>query len=227
MTGYVWNLSGTDRRCDSYGRGHRIHWIHFNHSMREPSVVIPVTAVLDDDGLVNIGGDDLSLVRWNHRPTLVRDALQRFGGMAEWRNGSHAGTSSRSPRTPSWEVRAPYSTSPAPTERRECYVIGTTNPAHLVPGVPSPTNVLHLRITARYTKGRPRPDGKPRPIPCPHRAHNLPTVTHMSSGLVWSPDAGRSPVDTLTCTSEMSSSLTEGTRNPRIQAICVPSAGKR
>lgn len=94
MTGYVWNLSGTDRRCDSYGRGHRIHWIHFNHSMREPSVVIPVTAVLDDDGLVNIGGDDLSLVRWNHRPTLVRDALQRFGGMAEWRNGSHAGTSS-------------------------------------------------------------------------------------------------------------------------------------
>lgn len=151
-------------------------------------------------------------------------ALRRDGGMAEWKPRWHL---LWSPRTPSWEVRAPYSTSPAPTERRECYVIGTTNPAHLVPSVPSPTNVLHLRITARYTKGRPRPDGKPRPIPCPHRAHNLPTVTHMSSGLVWSPDAGRSPVDTLTCTSEMSSSLTEGTRNPRIQAICVPSAGKR
>jgi len=48
------------------GRGHQIYWIHFNHSMREPSVVIPVTASVDDDGLVQIEGDDLCLVRWNH-----------------------------------------------------------------------------------------------------------------------------------------------------------------
>ena len=79
---YVWDLSGTDRQCDSYALGHLIHWIHFNHSMREPSAVIPVTAVVDDDGLVHIEGDDVSLVRWNHRPALVRDALERFGGMA-------------------------------------------------------------------------------------------------------------------------------------------------
>jgi integrase len=44
MSGSVWDLSGTDNRCHSYGPGHLIHWIHFNHSMREPSAVIPVTA---------------------------------------------------------------------------------------------------------------------------------------------------------------------------------------
>ena len=85
MSGYVWDLSGTDRQCDSYAPGHQIHWIHFNHSMREPSVVIPVTAVVDDEGLVHIEGDDLSLVRWNHRPALLRAALQRFGGRADWK----------------------------------------------------------------------------------------------------------------------------------------------
>jgi hypothetical protein len=30
MTGYVWDLSGTDEQCASYGPGHQIHWIHFN-----------------------------------------------------------------------------------------------------------------------------------------------------------------------------------------------------
>ena len=75
MSGYIWDLSGTDNQCDSYAPGHQIHWIHFNHSMREPSAVIPVTASVADDGLVHIEGDDLSLVRWNHRPALVRAAL--------------------------------------------------------------------------------------------------------------------------------------------------------
>ena len=85
MTGFIWDLSGTDRQCASYAPGHLIHWIHFNHSMREPSVVIPVTASVDDDGLVHIEGDDLSLVRWNHRPALLRAALERFGGRADWK----------------------------------------------------------------------------------------------------------------------------------------------
>ena len=57
--------------------------------MREPSVVIPVTAVVDDDGLVHIEGDDLSLVRWNHRPALLYAALRRFGGMADWKPRWH------------------------------------------------------------------------------------------------------------------------------------------
>jgi hypothetical protein len=99
MTGYVWDLSGTDKQCDLYRPGHQIHWIHFNHSMREPSVVIPVTASVDNDGLVHIEGDDLSLVRWNHRPALLHAALQRFGGMADWKPRC---TSWRSRRKPSW-----------------------------------------------------------------------------------------------------------------------------
>jgi hypothetical protein len=85
VAAYIWGLSGTDRQCDSYAPGHQIHWIHFNHSMREPSAVIPVTASIDDDGLVHIEGDDLSLVRWNHRPALLRAALERFGGRADWK----------------------------------------------------------------------------------------------------------------------------------------------
>ena len=45
--------------------------------------------MVDDDGLVHIEGDDLSLVRWNHRPALLRAALQRFGGMADWKPRWH------------------------------------------------------------------------------------------------------------------------------------------
>src|SRR5271155_4474430 len=150
MSGYVWDLSGTDKRCASYRPGHQIHWIHFNHSMREPPVVIPVTAVVDDDGLVHIEGDDLSLVLWNHRPALLRAALQRFGGRADWK--------------PCWHILA------VPTEafmgsarsvfslaaldgRRDCRVIRTTNPEHLLPSGPSPTNLPPLRIAARYAAG--------------------------------------------------------------------------
>jgi hypothetical protein len=57
--------------------------------MREPSLVIPVTASADDDGLVHIEGDDVSLVLWNHRPALLHAALQRFGGMADWKPRWH------------------------------------------------------------------------------------------------------------------------------------------
>ena len=154
MSGYVWDLSGTDKQCASYGPGHLIHWIHFNHSMREPSVVIPVTAVVDDDGLVRIEGDDLSLVRWNHRPALLGAALQRFGGMADWK--------------PRWyllavpteacigSARSVFSLA-ALDERRECSVPArTTNPGHLIPRGPSPTNVPPLRIADRYAAGRPQ-----------------------------------------------------------------------
>jgi hypothetical protein len=153
MSGYVWDLSGTDKQCASYAPGHLIHWIHFNHSMREPSVVIPVTAAVDDDGLVHIEGDDLSLVRWNHRPALLRAALQRFGGMADWK--------------PRWyllavpteafigSARSVFSLA-AVDKRRECSVIHLTNPDHLIPSVPSPKNVPPLRIADRYAAGRPR-----------------------------------------------------------------------
>jgi hypothetical protein len=157
MSGYVWDLSGTDNQCGSYGPGHLIHWIHFNHSMREPSVVIPVAASVDDDGLVHIEGDDVSLVRWTHRPALLRDALYRFGGMAVWK--------------PRWHIlavpteafiggaRTVFSLA-ALDERRECDGQRTTNPDHLVASAPSPTNVRPLRIAARYAAGRPRSSRK-------------------------------------------------------------------
>jgi hypothetical protein len=157
MSEIWWNLSGADKHCDSYGPGHQIHWIHFNHSMREPSVVIPVTASVDD-GVVHIEGDDLSLVRWNHRPELVRAALERFGGRADWK--------------PRWyllaiptesfmgSARSVFSLA-ALDERRDCRVIRTTNPEHLISRAPAPTNLLPLRIAARYSSGRPGPKVSP------------------------------------------------------------------
>ena len=116
--------------------------------------VIPVTAVVDDDGLVHIEGDDVSLVRWNHRPALVRDALHRFGGMAVWK--------------PRWHILA------VPTEaflggartvfnlaaldqRCDCYVARATGTDHLqVAGVPAATDGPLLRVAVRYVTGRPR-----------------------------------------------------------------------
>ena len=85
MTRYVWDLSGLDEQCESYGPGHQVHWVQFNQSMRHPAQVIPVTARVDGDGLVHIDAHSESLVRWNHRPELVRVALERFGGCAEWK----------------------------------------------------------------------------------------------------------------------------------------------
>jgi hypothetical protein len=85
LTRYAWDLSGTGKRCTVYWAGHQVHWIHFNKSMREPSDVIPVTATVDDDGVVHIEGDGVSLLRWNHEPDLLRQALASFGGRAEWK----------------------------------------------------------------------------------------------------------------------------------------------
>lgn len=52
--------------------------------MKTPGRVMTVTASVDD-GLVYVEGDVLSLVRWNHDPASLRSALERFGGMAEWK----------------------------------------------------------------------------------------------------------------------------------------------
>lgn len=81
----VWDLSTTGSRCDSHSSGHQVFYIHFNVSMRNPGPVIPVTARVGDDGLVYLTGDELALVRWNHRPDLLAAALDRFDGMADWK----------------------------------------------------------------------------------------------------------------------------------------------
>ena len=71
MSAIVWNLAGTDKRCDSYGGGHWVHWIQHKLSVREPSAEIHVTASVDENGVVLLQGDDLLLERWNHRPALI------------------------------------------------------------------------------------------------------------------------------------------------------------
>lgn len=124
MTRYVWELPGADAPCDSYAPGHQIFWGRFNQSMRQPGDIIPVTASVDDDGVVHIEGDGLSLVRWNHEPALLRTALERFGGMADWK--------------PRWSLlavptamfiggrRTVFSLAEL-NVRRECHVPGTPN----------------------------------------------------------------------------------------------------
>jgi|SRR5208283_5069976 len=153
MSEIWWNLSGTDKRCDLYGPGHWVHWIQHKLSVREPGSVIPVTASVNDDGVMILEGYDLLLERWNHRPTLMRAALRRSGGLAQWK--------------PRWRLLVvptgdlvdgasnTFSLTTA-NERHECSVTRTTNPDHLVPSAPAPTNVPPLRVAARYTAGMPK-----------------------------------------------------------------------
>ncbi len=153
MSEIWWKLSGTDKQCDSYGPGHWVHWIQHKKSVVEPAQVIPVTVSVDDDGVVLLEGYDLLLERWNHSPALMRAALQRSGGLAQWK--------------PLWYVlvvptgnlvdgASNVFSLATPDQRRKCSVHRTTNPDHLIPSGPSPTNVSPLRIAARYAAGRPR-----------------------------------------------------------------------
>ena len=87
MTRYVWELPGADAPCGVYAPGHDIEWHQFIGSMKTPGRVIPVIASVDDEGLVHVEGDGVSLVRWNHDAATLRSALEGFGGMAEWKPG--------------------------------------------------------------------------------------------------------------------------------------------
>lgn len=89
MSEISWNSSDLDRPCDSYRAGHQVHWIQAKISRREPPQAVPVTASVDEDGVVLLEGDDLYVVSWNHRPAHVRAALQRSGGIAQWRPNGH------------------------------------------------------------------------------------------------------------------------------------------
>jgi hypothetical protein len=129
-----------------------VHFIQFKLSMRESSPGIPVTATIDDDGVIRIDGDDVSLLGWNHRPALVRDALRRFGDTAVWKprfyllavpTDSHFGG-----------ARSVFSIATS-SQPRACRVTRVTNPDHVEPRVLPPTNLPPLRIAARYAGGRP------------------------------------------------------------------------
>ncbi len=84
MSAIWWDLSGTDKRCERYGPGHWVHWIHHRKSVEEPGLTHPVTVSVDDDGLFVLEFNGLRLRGWNHRPQLVHRALQRSGGAAVW-----------------------------------------------------------------------------------------------------------------------------------------------
>lgn len=148
-----WSLKGTDKYCHLYGPGHWVHWIQHKLSVREPGSVIPVTASLDD-GVITLHGDDLLLVGWNHRPALMRTALLSSDGLAQWQPRWHILV------VPAGNFIDGASTAfslATLNERRGCFVTPTTNPDHLVPCRPAPTNVPPLRVVRRYEAGRPKP----------------------------------------------------------------------
>ena len=64
-----------DRSYGSYRPGHQVHWIQAKKSMEEQQPVIYVSAVVHDDGQIDIEGHDLSLELWNHDPPRLRSAL--------------------------------------------------------------------------------------------------------------------------------------------------------
>ena len=61
MSEIWWNLSGTDRRCDSYWAGHWMHWIQHKKSVQDPAPGIPVNASVDGDGVVVLEGPGVLL----------------------------------------------------------------------------------------------------------------------------------------------------------------------
>jgi hypothetical protein len=82
-------MSHRNRSCGSYGPGHQMHWIQAkkSHEDGQPIVKVKVVAV-DDDGRVEIEGEDLKLTLWYHDPGELRSAL-RYGGRAEWKPKYH------------------------------------------------------------------------------------------------------------------------------------------
>ena len=148
-----------DKQCDSHGPGHWVHWIQHKLSVREPGQVIPVTASVDGSGVVLLEGDDLSLVSWNHRPVLVRAALQRSGGFAQWKPRWHLLVV---PTGDLVDGASNVFSLVAADERRECRVTRSTNPDHLIPSKPSPTDVPPLRIAPPVCGGETSSHTSPR-----------------------------------------------------------------
>jgi hypothetical protein len=66
-----------------------VHWIQGkkSHEPGQPIINVKVVAV-QDDGFVDIEGDEMRLTLWNHDVDRLRSAL-RFGGEAEWKPRFH------------------------------------------------------------------------------------------------------------------------------------------
>ncbi|BBZ18622.1 hypothetical protein [Mycolicibacterium gadium] len=79
----------SNRTCGSYMPGHGMHWIHGKKSLEDGQPVIRVKVVaVNDDGYIDIEGDDLELTLWHHNPHRLRSAFY-VGGIAEWRPKYH------------------------------------------------------------------------------------------------------------------------------------------
>jgi hypothetical protein len=68
-------IRAIDRSCPSYRPGHQVHWIQAKKSVEEQQPVINVSVEVDDDGRIDIVGDELKLTLWNHDPGRLRSAL--------------------------------------------------------------------------------------------------------------------------------------------------------
>jgi hypothetical protein len=101
----------------------------------------------------------------------MRAALRRSVGIAQWKPRWHVLV------VPTGDLADGASnvfSLGAPREMYECSVTRTTNPIHLVPNEPCPTNVAPMSIAPRYTAGSRK---RPRPKQCwaeylKARAHN-------------------------------------------------------
>ena len=68
-----------DRSCIRYKPSHQVHFIHARKSS-EPQLAIDVTVAVNDDGSVEIEGNDFAIVLWNH------DAERLNLAWSQWRH---------------------------------------------------------------------------------------------------------------------------------------------
>jgi uncharacterized protein (DUF849 family) len=73
-----------DPVCASSGPGHHVDIGRYFMAVVKTSVLIAVTAVVCDDGLVRLAWGSQTAELWNHRPDDVDIALRSTDGVAEW-----------------------------------------------------------------------------------------------------------------------------------------------
>ena len=68
-------IRAIDRSCRSYRPGHQVHWIQAKKSVEERQPVIDVVVTVQDDGHVELDGDDLHLSLRHHGPAWLQPLL--------------------------------------------------------------------------------------------------------------------------------------------------------
>ena len=89
MRKHYFRPSFGDSQCGSFRLGHHVDAGQYFMSVTQSSLVIPVIAVVQGDGVVRLDWDGSSSQHWNHRPEIVEVALRRSSGVAEWRPERH------------------------------------------------------------------------------------------------------------------------------------------